>query len=152
MTHVTDRRVPWLVDHADLLEQAIEKAGLEWGMQLQAWVILPDHFHILANFGEKNPSNVVRRIKLSFSANLRKRLRATSGRIWQYRFWDHIIRDQRDWKRHVDYLHYNPVKHGHVMRPGDWRYTSFPDFVSEGYYQGDWGMKEIRDLEGDYGE
>ena len=152
MTHVTQNRVPWLVDHVDLLVQAIEKAELEWNAHLQAWVILPDHFHILANFSEANPSNVVRRIKLSFSTNLRKRIGASSGRVWQCRFWDHIIRDQRDWNKHVDYIHYNPVKHGYATRPIDWRHSPFHRYLCDGYYRADWGVKGVDGTDGDFGE
>ena len=72
-------------------------------------------------------------------------------RIWQRRFWEHAIRDGADLERHVDYVHFNPVKHGHVTRVTDWPHSSFHQFVARGELTDDWGgdMKENR---GAFGE
>jgi putative transposase len=59
--------------------------------------------------------------------------------IWQRRFWEHLIRDEEDLKRHLDYIHYNPVKHGYVNSPCDWTYSSFKQYVKKGFYEMDWG-------------
>lgn len=59
--------------------------------------------------------------------------------VWQRRFWEHLIRDTDDWRRHVDYIHYNPVKHGLCGRPGDWPWSSFGKAVDQGWYAADWG-------------
>lgn len=59
--------------------------------------------------------------------------------IWQRRFWEHAIRDEEDYARHVDYIHYNPVKHGYVSRVTDWSYSSFHDYVARGVLPEDWG-------------
>ena len=59
--------------------------------------------------------------------------------IWQRRFWEHLIRDDQDLIRHVEYIHYNPVKHGLVKSPRDWEYSSFHRYVREGIYDQDWG-------------
>jgi putative transposase len=61
------------------------------------------------------------------------------NRIWQRRFWDHLIRDDLDFQRHLDYLHWNPVKHGYVKRVIDWPYSTFHRFVNQGLYPPDWG-------------
>ena len=62
--------------------------------------------------------------------------------VWQRRYWEHVIRDGEDLKRHVEYIHYNPVKHGWVRAPKDWKYSSFHTFVKEGLYSPDWGSEE----------
>jgi len=58
--------------------------------------------------------------------------------VWQRRFWEHTLRDERDLQAHVDYIHYNPVKHGLVTRVGDWPYSSFHRFVRMGWLDADW--------------
>jgi putative transposase len=59
--------------------------------------------------------------------------------LWQRRFWEHEIRDQEDFNRHFDYIHWNPVKHGHVARIIDWPYSTFHKYVAQGVYSSDWG-------------
>lgn len=73
--------------------------------------------------------------------------------IWQRRFWEHQIRDQKDFNNHIDYIHWNPVKHGHVTRSGDWPYSTFHRYVAEGIIPSDWGGGEaVTDIETDFGE
>jgi putative transposase len=77
----------------------------------------------------------------------RRLLKGERG-IWQRRFWEHVIRDERDYERHVDYIHYNPVKHGHVTRAADWPYSSFHRYVRNGIYNLEWGADDdVRRLE-----
>jgi len=59
--------------------------------------------------------------------------------LWHPRFWEHLIRDEEDWKRHMDYIHYNPVKHGLASTPADWLYSSFHNAVGQGWYEASWG-------------
>jgi len=68
--------------------------------------------------------------------------------LWQRRFWDHIIRDEDDLKMHVDYIHYNPVKHGLVARPEDYPYSSYRYWFERGYYEEEWGHSEPENLKG----
>jgi len=88
-------------------------------------------------------------IKARFAAKIPKgeklserRLKKGERGIWQRRFWEHVIRDERDYERHVDYIHFNPVKHGHVARAADWPYSSFHRYVERGIYDLDWGADE----------
>ncbi len=68
--------------------------------------------------------------------------------IWQRRFWEHVSRDEGDYERHVEYIHYNPVKHGHVTKVADWPYSSFHRYVHSGIYNLEWGADdEVRRLE-----
>jgi putative transposase len=68
----------------------------------------------------------------------------------QRRFWEHQIRDEADFVRHVDYIHWNPVKHGYVRRAAEWPYSTFHRYVRSGVYAEDWGG--IPDSAGDFGE
>ena len=70
--------------------------------------------------------------------------------FWQRRYWEHLIRDDEDWNRHRDYIHYNPVKHGLAAAAIDWPHSSFRRYVAQGFYPRDWG--EIKESRGDFGE
>ena len=74
------------------------------------------------------------------------------GTIWQRRFWEHQIRDDEDYQRHIDYLHYNPVKHGLVKTASDWPYSTFHRYVNQGIYPVFWGEGLIQNDKIDYGE
>ena len=110
-------------------------------------VILPEHLHCMWTLppGDVDFSNRWRLIKSRFSHSMatgerlseRRRLKRERG-IWQRRFWEHAIRDQQDFDAHFDYIHYNPVKHGWVLRVADWPYSSFHRFVRSGVYSLDW--------------
>jgi putative transposase len=66
------------------------------------------------------------------------RIKRSERGIWQRRYWEHVIRDEDDFERHVDYIHCNPVKHGWVRRVRDWRYSSFHTYVWRGIYSENW--------------
>jgi len=80
----------------------------------------------------------------------RKRRDFIKGPVWQARFWDHVIRDEKDYARHLDYIHINPVKHNYVKKPYDWPYSSIHKFKED--YPPDWGCKEDINIEGEFGE
>ena len=120
--------------------------------ELIAHVFLQDHLHILIAPGENSVSDILHRIKLSFGSTYRKREGLRMGRIWQRRFWDHIIRDQDDLNKHMDYIHYNPVKHGLVRDPVEYRHSSMVQYRSEGYYEPGWACSEVPVIEGKFGD
>ena len=92
-------------------------------------------------------------IKTSFTRQFRLQNPELKHRcIWQPRYWDHVIRDLSDWQRHIDYLHYNPVKHGLVESVKDWRYSSFAEYDRQGYYEDGWGSSEPASIDGLYFE
>jgi len=152
LTHVTSSRIPILVDNFDLLWRGINTTRAKHPFDLIAWVVLPDHMHLLINPLQCDLSGVMRKIKLAFSAKYRECLGLASRRVWQNHFWDHGIRDQKDFNRHLDYIHYNPVKHGFVSAPVDYPYSSFKEYRAQGYYSDDWGVQEQLVLEGLFGE
>ena len=150
ITCVTYERRPLLIQNADLILQSISYMKRASDYDVPVWVILPDHFHAIIEALGGDISGILQRIKMSFGALLRKRLQEKSGRVWQNRFWDHIIRDERDMNRHMDYIHYNPVKHGYVSRPFDWRYSSIHEHKE--YYPPDWGTRGAIEFGAEYGE
>jgi putative transposase len=97
-------------------------------------------------------SEVMKRFKQDFGFLYRQRIGSQTGRVWQLRFWDHVIRDQNDMNRHIDYIHYNPVRHGLVMAAREYPHSSFADYVIKGLYQTDWGDIGEIVLEGEFGE
>jgi len=152
VTNVTYNRCPILTKNAQLLKHATRIAQAKKPFELLAWVILPDHLHLVIGSSSWDISKLLQTIKMSFGASYRKRMGISSGRVWQNRFWDHILRDQDDLNRHIDYVHYNPVKHGLTRSPFDWKWSSIDDYHSEGFYTDDWGRKEP-DWKGiDFGE
>ncbi len=154
MTSVTYGREPILVQNADLLISSIESIQNANNFELIAQVILPDHWHcIIRPEGEVGVSSLLQRIKMSFGVKYRIRIGRRSGRVWQNRYWDHIIRDENDLNRHIDYIHYNPVKHGLVDSPHNWEYSSihWKQFIQ--MYPNDWGTKEPNTFaNADFGE
>ena len=126
---------------------------------LNAWVILPDHLHCIwtlreddGEFGRKwgrIKAGVTRRV-LEATPNIPDRAisrnKRGEGPVWQRRFWEHRIRNERDLQTHLDYIHYNPVKHGLADAAREWRFSSFHTYVERGFYGQDWGgvaMPEI---------
>ncbi|MCP4570437.1 MAG: transposase [FCB group bacterium] len=152
VTSVTYSRKPILVDNSDLLISALNKYQEILKYDLLAYVIMPDHIHLLIDCKGNNLSTIMQRIKLSFSRRYRDRLSIKSQRVWQPRFWDHIIRDQSDMNRHIDYIHFNPVKHALADSPFEWEFSTIHKFRQHGYYENrDWGKRE-KEFLGDYGE
>jgi putative transposase len=110
--------------------------------ELLAYVLLPDHFHwlILMPENQTNFSTPLQKIKWYFTLDYKRANHISSPvSIWQRGFWDHVIRDEEDLATHLDYIHWNPVKHGLVKRVEDWADSSFKDWVDKGFYGTDWG-------------
>ena len=152
MTSVTHNRAPLLIEHFPHFWEAVERSCDRVQFEIIAWVVLPEHFHMIIDPKDNNLSGILRRLKLSFANQYYGQQGQDRGRVWQARFWDHVIRDQDDMNRHIDYIHYNPVKHGLVRNPAQWRYSSFGDYKEEGYYSPDWGVNEELHFSGGFGE
>jgi putative transposase len=158
--NLLERRRYLLTEHIDLLREAFRRTMEKTHFHIDAIVILPEHIHCIWTLppGDDDFSGRWRAIKKHFSKNLPKteRLSATRRRrhergIWQRRFWEHVIRDERDYENHANYIHYNPVKHGWVTRCRDWPHSTFQRFVARGVYPMDWG-DEVMEFDGDFGE
>ncbi|WP_286240764.1 REP-associated tyrosine transposase [Neptuniibacter halophilus] len=142
------RRSDLLVRHIECLRTAVQRVRQTYPFVIHGWVVLPDHMHALITLPPDDCRYPLRwrLIKSTFSKSLRtgelrsdSRIRRGERGIWQRRFWEHLIRDEADFHRHMDYIHFNPVKHGHVDRVADWPYSTFHRLVQSGYYPADWG-------------
>jgi len=158
-TVVTYRRRRILTTPAAIraLRESIAVVRQHMAFSIDAWVVLPDHMHAMWTLpaADHDYSRRWGHIKAEFvrRSGLPHRSRSGAGAcIWQPRFWEHVIRDERDWQAHMDYLHYNPVKHGWVERVADWRHSSFHRCVQRGWHEADWGSTEPSGPDSDCGE
>jgi putative transposase len=118
---------------------------------IDAVVILPDHLHCIwelpADDYDFSTRWMLVKKHVSILFNTTKNHRGEKF-VWQRRFWEHWIRDENDWQRHMDYIYYNPVKHGYVKSPGEWQYGSFHKAVEKGVYDKRWGSCEPSTING----
>jgi putative transposase len=153
-TVVTERRAGILANDVarDCLREAIRHCQQRWPFRVDALVMLPDHVHAIwtmpdDDFDYSKRWGIVKKhftqtwltlggTEQSVTAS---RLRYRRRGVWQRRFWEHALRDERDYQTHFDYLHFNPVKHGLVKNVADWPYSSFHRWVTEGVYSDRWG-------------
>ena len=147
-----------------LLQKSFHYVVAKRPFRVEALVILPDHLHCIWTLpaGDGDFSVRWRLLKTYFSRHYSGSVAAADSSssmaakkeagIWQRRFWEHTIRDQEDLNRHCDYIHNNPVKHGLVRSPGEWKDSSFGRFVAKGMYSPDWGEDVKKELiEMDFG-
>ena len=152
-----ERRRKLLIEYIDNLRASFAAVRQRRPFTVEAIVILPDHLHCIWTLpaGDADFSSRWRDIKARFSAQIprwerlsARRLQKGERGIWQRRFWEHVIRDECDYERHVNYIHFNPVKHGHVTRVAAWPYSSFHRYVEHGIYTLEWDADDnIRSLE-----
>jgi len=153
--NLLERNKTHLVDHIDLLRESVRLVKRRYPFHIDAWVNLPDHLHCIWTLPpeDDNFSGRWREIKKAFSKALPKTERISEVRarrkergIWQRRFWEHAIRDDKDYETHMDYIHYNPVKHGWVEHVSDWPYSTFHRWVEKGAYPNDWASGAMINL------
>ena len=155
--NLRDRRKTLLIDHIGVLRDVVREVRREIPFTIDAMIILPDHWHAVWTLPEGD-DGYTRRIRLIKSRFTRRLMAAgvpfardTRGDydLWQKRFWEHTIRDDRDFDAHVNYIHINPVKHGYVKRAADWLHSTLHRYIRDGVLPVDWAC----DLqEGDFGE
>ena len=156
----------------EVLRLAFRKVRLRYPFEVDAMVVMPDHIHCIWTLppGDADFATRWRLIKTWFTKHCDPALRgivsgydegsdyaalirptgaisAPATAIWQHRYWEHALRDEEDYARHVDYIHFNPVKHGLVSAAKEWPYSSFQRFVEAGIYPLDWGQS-VMDFEG----
>lgn len=146
--NLAHRHLRLLIDHIDVLRTAVKKVKQRHPFYINAFVVLPDHLHAIWTLPENDADFAARwmLIKAGFSrcivkSEQRSKSRVQKGErgIWQRRYWEHLILDERDFEQHVDYIHYNPVKHGYVNRASDWAYSSIHRYIAAGMIDRDWG-------------
>jgi putative transposase len=156
LTVVTYRRRPLLASRENLerLRRAIRQVMREAPFRVPAAVVLPDHVHFLWSLprGDADYSRRVGRMKVLFTRSLRgrraspivvcdSRRKHRESDVWHRRFWEHTIEDEADFEHHLDYIHYNPVRHGVASCPHLWPHSSFTRWVRAGLYPVDWGCR-----------
>ncbi len=158
--NLADRRSRLLTDKIGLLRSALRTVMQRHPFTTEAVVVLPEHLHCIWTLppGDTDFATRWRLIKTDFSKQIgagerRSPSRVSKGErgIWQRRFWEHTLRDENDFARHCDYIHFNPVKHRHVSRVSAWPHSSFQRFVRLGLYPLDWGGDAANDGAG-FGE
>jgi putative transposase len=154
-----DRRSRLLVDEIDALREATRRTRARYSFHIDAVVVLPDHLHAVWTLpaADADFSTRWRLIKAHFAKSIPKgeelsAVRQARGErgIWQRRFWEHLIRDETDYSRHIEYCYINPMKHGLVGRVRDWPHSSFYRDVQAGIFPEDWAGQI--DAAGDFGE
>jgi putative transposase len=155
-----NRRARTLVEHVDLLRHAFREVRCKRPFAIEAIAVLPEHLHAVITLpeGDADYSGRWRAIKSNFTHALAKSGQALSKdrrgeyRLWQRRFWEHTIRDENDLQTHVDYVHYNPVKHGWTNRAADWPHSSIHRSIRNGWLTVDWGVAPECFENADFGE
>ena len=138
ITMVTHRRNPLLVENIDSLRHAFSLCKRRYAFDLKAVVILPDHLHMIIRPEMiATYPKIVSHIKRAFVYGLKQKGMDASD-VWQRRYYEHTIRNEKDFKNHFDYIHFNPVKHGWARSAREWRHSSFEKFVREGVYEKEW--------------
>src|SRR5437667_3388942 len=145
--NLADRRFGLLTEHIALLRAAFRRVRARHPFAIEAAVILPDHLHAIWTLpdGDADFATRWRLIKSGFSQALPGGERISASRsakgergIWQRRYWEHTLRDEDDFARHLDYIHFNPVKHGHAVRVRDWPFSACRCRVRLGVCPPDW--------------
>jgi putative transposase len=154
-TVVTYDRQPILTNPQSIkiMREAWKNTNKRFPFETVAVCFLPEHIHTIWTLpeGDADYSKRWGEIKRLFSKEYlelegiegprnESRKKRGEATIWQRRFWEHTIKDEQDLKCHVEYIHYNPVKHGHVLKTADWQWSSFRKFVANGLYPLDWGV------------
>jgi putative transposase len=157
--NLLQRRSTLLIDEIELLREAMRATRNRYPYHIDAIVILPDHIHTVWTLppGDADFSLRWRLIKTRFAKALPKQERLSAVRrarsergIWQRRFWEHLIRDDADYARHVEYCYINPMKHGLVSKVRDWPHSSFHRDVRDGTFPEDWAGEV--ETGGEFGE
>ena len=143
-----DRRLDLLTANVSCLRTAFRDPRRRRPFTIEAIVVLPDHLHCIWTLplGDADFPARWHDIKSRFAARISlgerltpRRVRKGERGIWQRRYWEHQVRDEGDFARHADYIHFNPIKHGWARQVEDWPYSSFRRFVQQGIYEPDWG-------------
>lgn len=152
-TVVTYRRQALLTlpESRQVLREMIHKTRQKHPFTIDAWVLLPDHLHCLWTLppGDMDYAKRWSLIKSGFTRRLGhllnkpewmtpSKIKHRESTLWQRRYWEHQIRDEEDFERHFNYIHWNPVKHGHVTQVADWPYSTFHRYRRMGLYDADW--------------
>src|SRR5262245_59185089 len=143
-----DRTSDLLVRHVDRLRRIYQTVQERHPFETVAICILPDHIHAVWSLQEGDANSSLRwsliksgiwRGLVNVGLRTQSKIARRERGLWQRRYWEHAIRNDSDLARHVDYIHFNPVKHGYVTQVRDWPHSSFHRYVTRGILARDWG-------------
>ncbi len=142
LTLVTHHRTPVFRQPIAInaLRAALRRVRQRYPFVLDGVVVLPDHLHLLLTL-PTDDADFPTRVRL-IKYHTSRRLPTMQPPLWQRRYWEHTVRDGEDFRRHLDYVHYNPVRHGYVRMPEDWPYSSLHRAIARGLYPRGWGASE----------
>ena len=154
--NLNDRRKSYLTDNFSILQCSMNKVRKNKPFKMLAWVVLPNHLHLLWSMPgcDNNYSERIRALKVLFCKGLERGSIESPvlHRIWQPRFWEHTIKSNEDLNAHINYIHINPVKHGYVSNVYDWPYSSFHYFFDKGKYSKEWAGTWNKSKDMSFGE
>ena len=159
LTIVTSKRRGILVDNIELLRESYRRVRSEIEFETSAMVVLPDHIHMIIQPREKSSyPEIIKRMKTYFTRGIdtskmhdyeetESKRKKHEKDIWQRRYWEHTITNEIEKNDCIDYIHFNPVKHGYVKLARDWQYSTFLRYVNQGFYDENWcDFSQDRDL------
>ena len=144
-TLVTHGRAPWFAHVAwvEALGEAMRQVRNKHPFDTLAIAVMPDHLHCIWRLPEGDADYGTRWMLIKQAVTRCIRVQHPRAKVWQDRFWEHTIRNDRDYAAHCNYVHFNPVKHGLVAQASDWPHSSFERFVAEGIYDANWGISAM---------
>ena len=152
ITGVTRNRKPHFNHKSrfNLLRVTVRNVKELHPFKMIAFVFLPNHFHLLIQLlGNSDISKLLQSVQRNYTVNHKKQEGISDSlNLWQRGFWDHVIRNELDFRNHFHYIHYNPVKHGYTKRPEDYPHSSYLEYVKREWYEIGWGWQEPEDLQG----
>ena len=149
--NLANRKSNLLIEYIDHLRSVMKQGKQQHPIHIDTMVVLPDHLHALWTLPPDDTDYPKRwmLIKAGFSRCIpkneyRRKSLINKGQrgIWQRRYWEHLIRDEQDYERHINYIHYNPVKHGLVNRAVDWKHSSIHRYIANGMIDRNWGVAD----------
>ena len=152
LTIITHKRRPILVENIELLRNAFRNVKELYAFEIVACVVLPEHLHLILSPEKiENYPKIISSIKHSFSRSLdikvndlsESKIKKREKGVWHRRYFEHTIIDENDLNKHLDYVHYNPAKHGLVADTKDWEYSTFHKFVKNNMYDESWGSDQV---------
>lgn len=159
ITIVTYNRNPILIENIEILKASIKNVHLKFDFEIIAISVMPDHVHMIIKLAKINDyPKIIYSLKYYFSKNVKiqkqelseSKIKKGEKGVWQRRYWEHTIRDEEDLYKHLDYIHFNPIKHNLVESLKDYKYSTFKKFVRLGFYDENWcnfdNKYEILDL------
>jgi len=166
-TVVTYRRQKFLCNKPvrTALRNAILSVQEKRPFVIDAWVLLPDHLHCIWTLPPGDAdfpvlwNQIKRKVSIACSKDYKRvewmtesKKKHRESTLWQRRYWEHQIRDNSDFTRHIDYIHFNPVKHGLCEKVRDWPYSTFHRYMQNGIYSSDWGCDAVKKYPEEFGE